>query len=173
MKGNQGIVELLNLPTLDEVLKQQGIDVNAVPDPAPDEAQINATVAKLHDLSARVAVTEGTEHSDSMDELAKEILAHARDLMAYGFNIDHPRARGIFEIAATMYGHAMSAVNAKRDAQLKTMKLALDKKKVELEEKRTHHAIGQAAATFDTDNTIIVEDRNKLIERLRAQMKPA
>jgi hypothetical protein len=106
-----------------------------------------------------------------MDELYKEILTHARDLMAYGFNIDSPRARGIFEIAGTMYGHAMSAANSKRDAQLKTMRFALDKKRVDLEEKRTNHLTGQQAATIDTENTIIVEDRNDLIKRLRHQIK--
>ena len=174
MKGHQGITDMLNLPSLEDVLKEQGIDVNAAPedhDASPDQQQIAGTMQRLHELNARMAAVEGTEHADSMDELYKEMLGHARELMSYGFNIDHPRARGIFEIAASMYGHAMSAANSKRDQQLKTMRLALDRKKVELEEKRTNHAVGQQAATIDTDNTIVVEDRNELIRRLRAQTK--
>jgi hypothetical protein len=168
VKGLTGITDMLNLPSLDEVLKERGIDVNAAP-VEPDEQKINQTIEKLHDLSSRMAMAQGTDHTDAMDELYKEIVTHARDLMAYGFNIDSPRARGIFEVAATMYGHAMSAVNAKRDAQIKTMRLALDQKKVDLEEKRTDYMIGQQAATIDTSNTIVVEDRNELIKRLRAQ----
>ena len=117
---------------------------------------------------------EGTDHAESMDELHREVLQHARDLMSYGFNIDSPRARGIFEIAASMYGHAMTAKNSKRDAQLKAMKLALDRKKVELEEKRTNHAIGQIeTATIDGDGTVIVEDRNELLRRLREKNAPS
>lgn len=174
IKGQDGITEMLNLPSLDEVLKQQGIDVHATAAPPPiepDPQVVARTVEKLHQLSGRVAASDGTDHTDAMDELYREILGHARDLMAYGYNIDHPRARGIFEIAASMYGHAMSAVNDKREAQLKTLRLNLDKKKVDLEEKRTNHAIGQNTATFDNENTIIVEDRNELIKRLRSQMK--
>ena len=51
------------------------------------------------------------------------------------------------------------------------MRLGLERKKVDLEERRTNHTIGQQAATIDPDNTIIVEDRNELIKRLRSQMK--
>jgi hypothetical protein len=172
MKGYQGITDMLNLPSLEDVLKEKGIDVNAAPPVERDEPQIAHTIEKLHDLTARMKMVEGTDHTDAMDSLYKEILDHARELMSYGFNIDQPRARGIFEIAATMYGHAMSAANSKREAQLKTMRLSLERKKVDLEERRTNHALGQQAATVDTDNTIIVEDRNELIKRLRSQMSP-
>jgi hypothetical protein len=170
MKGLTGITDMLNLPSLEDVLKEQGIDVNASAPIERDEPQIAQTIDKLHDLTARMMRVEGTDHTDAMDNLYKEILNHARELMAYGYNMDQPRARGIFEVAATLYGHAMNAANSKRDAQLKTMRLSLDRKKVDLEERRTNHAIGQQAATIDTDNSIVVEDRNELIRRLRAQM---
>lgn len=166
------ICSTLNLPTLSEALKEHGIDIDAAPAVEPDERKIAQTVDKLHDLTTRMTLMQGTDHTDAMDELYKEILTHARDLMAYGFNIDSPRARGIFEIAGTMYGHAMNAANFKRDFQIKTMRLALDKKKVDLEEKRTAHMLGQQAATI-SDNTITVEDRNELIKRLRSEMKVA
>lgn len=171
MKGHLGIRNMLNLPSLDEVLKDKGVDVNAPPVEPPDQQQISHTIEKLQNLTERMALVDGTDHTEAMDELYKEIVTHARDLMAYGFNIDHPRARGIFEVAASMYGHAMSAANAKREAQLKMMRVNLDRKKVDLEERRTNHAIGQQAATINpADNTIIVEDRNELIKRLRSQL---
>lgn len=173
----QGLDNFFNLPPLDEVLKDKGINLH-VPKPKEEEkpvateAEIQKAVTALHDLTARMALLEGTDHADAMDELYKEILGHARDLMAYGFNIEQNRARGIFEIAASMYSHAMSAKNSKRDAQLKAMRLALDRHKVDLEEKRTNHAIGQGqAATMTDDGTIVVEDRNELIRRLREQIK--
>jgi RNA processing factor Prp31 len=168
----QGLRNLLNLPSLDDVLKTKGIDVNTPPpDAPPDEQQISHTLEKLQHLTDRMALADGSDHTEAMNELYKEIVTHARDLMAYGFNIDSPRARGIFEVAATMYGHAMSAANSKREAQMKTIRLALDRKKVDLEERRTNHMVGQQAATMDhADNTIIVEDRNELIKRLRNQI---
>ena len=166
----KGISNMLNMPTLEEALREQNANAEpAEPVTPPDEVKIEDTVGRLNELTTRMALLDGTDHSAAMDEIYKEILGHARDLMDYGFNIDSPRARGIFEVASAMYGHAMSAANSKRDAQLKAMRLALDRKKVDLEEKRTNHVIGQQAATLTTDNTIIVEDRNELIRRLRAQ----
>lgn len=174
MKGYQGITDMLNLPSLDEVLREQGIDANeqtaGKDGDDVNEAEVAKTLGKLNDLSARVAATDGVDHSDAMDDLYREILNHARELMQYGYNMDQPRARGIFEVAATLYNHAMSAANSKRDAQLKTLKLGLERKRVELEERRTNHALGQQAATMDANNTIIVEDRNELIRRLREQV---
>lgn len=172
MRGviNDNIVEMLNLRPLDEMLKEKGVETETPTpsEPTPDEEVENA-VATLREISAKIAMIEGTDHSEAMDELHKEILGHARDLMSYGFNIDHPRARGIFEIAASMYAHAINAKNSKRDAQMKAMKLAMDKKRVELEEKRTNHQVGQADALIE-DGTILVEDRNEMLRRLREKI---
>ena len=152
-----GMEKFFDLPPLDEVLKANGIDVET------DDG--NNIVSQRSSL-------EGNDHSESMESLHEEIVQHARDLMAYGYNIDMPRQRGIFEIAASMYGHAMAAKVSKRDAQLKSIKLALDSRKVDLEEKRTNHIIGQTqAATIDGNGTIVVEDRNELLKKLREQIK--
>jgi hypothetical protein len=167
MRVNENIADILNLRPLDEVLKENGVDVTTE---TPEiDADTQHAVSTLRELSAKLTLIEGTDHAEAMDDLHGEILQHARDMMAYGFNIDHPRARGIFEIAATLYGHAISTKNAKRDAQLKSMKLAMEKKRIELEEKRTNHVIG-ANAAIESDTTILVEDRNELLRRIRQQM---
>ena len=88
----KGITDMLNLPSLDEVLKDQGVNVNASV-PEVDDPQITSTIAKLHDLTARMVMAEGTDHTDTMDALYKEILAHAREMMSYGFNIDQHQHR--------------------------------------------------------------------------------
>jgi hypothetical protein len=163
----QGIEKFLDLPPLDEVLKRQG--VNAEDDPI--EINVHKVMTDLREFSARSAMLEGTDHSEAMDSMHDEIITHARDLMTYGYNIDMPRQRGIFEIASILYGHAMNAKNTKRDAELKALRLALDRRKVDLEEKRTNHVIGQQAASIDDVGTIIVEDRNELLKRLRTQLK--
>jgi hypothetical protein len=180
MRGtiNENIIDMLDLRPLDEVLKEKGVDMETSEEPEvepeaePEEIDedMQSAVAALQDMSSKLSVIEGTDHADAMDELHKETLEHARDLMSYGFNIDHPRARGIFEIAASMYGHAISAKNSKRDAQLKALKLAMDRKRVELEEKRTNHAIGQTDTKIDSDGTILVEDRNELLRRMREKL---
>ena len=171
MKGtmNENIIEALNLRPLDEVLKEQGVDVYG-DEPQEDIAEpTEEPQFSLQDIKAKLQMIEGTDHAESMDDLHQEVLQHARDLMTYGFNLDHPRARGIFEIAASLYGHAMIAKNSKRDAQLKAMKLSLDRRRVDLEEKRTNHTIGQIDAQTATvgDDGIVVADRNELLRRMR------
>ncbi len=177
----QGLDSFFNLPPLDEVLKEKGIDVHSPkeeqPTPEkepPNEEEIQQAIANLREVSAKIAMLEGTDHSEAMDKLYEEIITHARDLMAYGFNTDQRGARGIFEIASLMYGHALSAKNSKRDAQIKALKLALDRRKVDLSEKKLNHDIGNGqVATTDNSGTIVVEDRNELIKRIRDQIKKA
>ena len=171
MKGtmNENIIDALNLRPLDEVLKEQGIDAFG-DEPQVEEVSepIDEPTHSMHDIKAKLQMIEGTDHAESMDDLHDEVLQHARDLMTYGFNLDHPRARGIFEIAASLYGHAMTAKNSKRDAQLKAMKMSLDRRRVDLEEKRTNHVIGQIdASPAMSDDGIVVADRNDLLRRIR------
>jgi hypothetical protein len=159
----KGLETFMNLRPLDEVLKEQGVDI---------DEEVEKAVTELRELSSRASMLEGTDHSDDMDSMHDEIIRHARDLMSYAYNIDIPRQRGIFEIAAIMYGHAMNAKNSKRDNQLKGLRLALDRRKVDLEEKRTNHVIGQEQTASTADgHTIVVEDRNELLKRLREQIK--
>jgi hypothetical protein len=156
----KNIENMLNLPSLDDVVKERGVDIEQ-----PNEEKVEQTMASLKDLTNRMAIWEGNDHAEAMDDLYTEIVGHARDLMSYGYNVDMPRQRGIFEIATMMYGHAINTKNSKRDAQLKALRLALDKKKLEMDEQRN----GQAA-TIDNNN-IVVEDRNELIRKLKEQMK--
>jgi hypothetical protein len=67
-----------------------------------------------------------------------------------------------------LYSTALKAKETKRDMQLKTMKLMLDSRKLDLEEKRLNHDLGDRP--FDAEATI-VEDRNELIRMAREQAK--
>jgi hypothetical protein len=172
MKGGYGISKTLGLPTLDEILKEKESE-KEIDLTTEEEEQIAKSSALIHDLSNKMSLLEGADHAEAMDEMHNEIAQHARDLMAFGYNTDMRSARGIFEVAATMYSHAISAKNSKRDAQIKALRLALDKKKVDLEEKRTNHSIGAGnadnVASTTSNGNIVVEDRNELIKRLREE----
>lgn len=170
----RGIEDMLNLPHLDDVLKEQGahprspdeeIEVEVEIDPGSDP-KISATLALAEQAAKKLSMLSGGDHDEAMDELHSEIMKHARDLMDLGFNMDQARARGIFEVAATMYKHAMDAKSTKRDAQLKAMKLALEERRVVIEEKQAGFGSGVIEA-----EAVVVEDRNELIKRLREQAK--
>ena len=84
--------------------------------------------------------------------------------MDLGFNVDQRSAATIFEKANMLYKTALDAKSSKRDSQLKTMKLMLEKRKLDLEEKRLKHEMGDVAVDADA---FIVDDRNALIKLMR------
>lgn len=159
---------MLNLPHLEDLLK------NDLPESEVEndvDAKLNDILEQAERAEKRLAMVNGTDHAESMDSLYDEIKKHAQDLMDLGFNIDHARARGIFEVASSMYKNAMDAKNSKRDAELKAMKLALDQKRLELETMRVKHEIGQGGGDGPIAEAVVVEDRNELIKRMREQIK--
>ncbi|CAM6054461.1 unnamed protein product [Sphagnum tenellum] len=172
----KGIIAALNLPSMEDVLREQGVlpdksaedvtDDNVSSD-VPD-SELMRTVEMAQQAQTRLDMVEGTDHAIALDKVFTETLKHAQDLMDLGFNVDIPRARGIFEVAANMYGQAISAKNSKRDAQLKAMKLALDQRKLDLDEKRLNAQLGETEKnTIVGEATVIKEDRNELIKRMR------
>jgi len=183
----RGIEETLNLPSLEEALREKGLEAPGITSAAPSEEEVedvseDEMVAEVPDgldlthaeqaaeLARRVRrmkQASGEDHEVAMDSLHKEGLSHARSLIDLAFNIDHARARGIFEQAANFYKIAMDSKNSKRDAQLKAMKLALDQRRVELEERKLLGPEEVAEATPVQQGAVMVEDRNELLRRWR------
>jgi hypothetical protein len=166
----RGITNMLNLPSLEDALAKNTDP--AQPDPKieePDDSTAMLTTA-LSMMENKIADAGGEDHSRSMDGLYDEALKHSRDLADLGFNVDHARARGMFEQAANFLKIALDAKNSKRDAQLKALKLVLDQRRVEIEEKRARAELGESANN-PGEATVVVEDRNDLIRRFRNQLK--
>lgn len=169
----QGIENMLGLPSMEDILKTtEPTDEDAPAEISEiDEAKMNAVVSMAKQAETSLALTDaqaGDGHAHAMDEIHKETLKHARDLMDLGFNVDQRSAATIFEKATMMYKAATDAKNSKRDMQLKAMKLALETKKLELDEYKMRSELGEKV--IETEHTII-EDRNELIKRLREQAK--
>jgi multidrug efflux pump subunit AcrA (membrane-fusion protein) len=177
----QGIRGFLNLPSLDDVLKEKGImpdnqehdhlenDESGEGEGIPNAAMMK-TIEMAQAAQERLDMVEGKDHAIAMDNIHKETLKHAQDLMDLGFNTEINRQRGIFEVATNMYGQAIAAKNAKREAQLKAMKLALDQRKLDLQEQQLKAQLGETEAnTIQGEGTFIREDRNELIKRMREQ----
>lgn len=182
-KGNKGITDMLNMPHLDEVLAENGVDYkeNALPEELPEPEQAVATTgdpgALMAALDQSLKTLEGSDHAKAMDDIYRETLEHSRTLMDLGFNVDERSRRGIFEIATAMYKNALDAKNSKRDAQLKLMKLMLDQRKQEFDEKKWKAERGESV-TLPGDDPVATaqvrereEDRNELIKQMRAELK--
>ncbi len=164
------IEHTLNLPSMEDMIKSD--EPTGEPefeyDDEANEAELQSAVALAEQADRFLAVQDGDGHAQAMDEIHKETLKTARDLVDLGFNVDQRSAATIFEKATMMYKAATDAKNSKRDMQLKAQKLMLDARKLELEERKLQHEMGDVPV--DAEATI-VEDRNELIRRMREELK--
>ena len=181
----KGIENMLGLPHLEDVLKEQEVDYENPEEPYKEVEQVEEettsvtvsnTTSLLTMLQEKLANIEGTDHAKSMDMIFEETLEHSRLLMDLGHNVDERSRRGIFEIATSMYKNALDAKNSKRDAQLKLMKLLLDQQKQDFEKQKWLAERGEAVGTTNEAGVpiataTIVEDRNELVKKMRAAMK--
>lgn len=166
----RGIDDMLNLPHMDEILKDKGIDHLEVETELTetDHLAISDSVGLLDAAAQKLALVEGTDHAKSMDTIYAETLEHSRNLMDLAYNVDERSRRGILEIATSMYKNAIDAKNSKREMQLKVMKLMQDQQKIDLDEKKFRADMGENVVE---SKAVVVEDRNELIKRMLAQAK--
>ena len=151
--------EILNLPESKKIVKQE------------EKKQIKNEVAQpfLRDInefdkiSAALPAVKGLGDlgDQELDDLAKRATEAYEDIMDLGMNVEARYSGRLFEVAAGMLGHAISAKTAKLDKKLKMIDLQRKKQKLDQD-------------TSDTDNGIplngdgfIVTDRNSLIEKLK------
>jgi hypothetical protein len=172
------IQEALDLPTLENLLRTSAQDtaaVNAEPEqdiPEDDQDQMAMQLGAALGAGAlppQVAEdAQAKDHADSMDVVYGETLQHARDLMDLGYNVDTRSAGRIFENAANMYKIAIEAKNSKRKAQFDKTKLEQEQQKIDIVERkaRGENDSESNSGALDT-GSVVIEDRNELIRRLR------
>ncbi len=160
---SKGLAETLNMKSLDEILAETA--------GAEEEEQVSLPATVEEDEAAdsplmkRVEMTN-TSFSGDMDEVFEKAMEMADSAADLANNIDPARAARMFEVAGQQLKIAIDASSAKRDSQLKLMKLIQDQKKLELEELRLRTELGEEIG--NKADVIMVEDRNKLLAQIRA-----
>lgn len=160
MAMTKKFLDALNIPSMNDIFGDDAVDDEDVT--SPPSSSDDVAVPSLSPVCADNDFVEGRDHADKMDEIHRQTLQHAAELMEFGYNAEPNRSRGFFEIAASMYGRAIEASNSKRESQLKAMRLALIQRKQELDAK-TETQTFQSTGNGDV---VIVEDRNALLRRL-------
>jgi hypothetical protein len=154
--------ELLNLPENKKIVKaeEKKKEVAATAEP------LLRDIAEFDKISAALPQVKGLgDVSDSeLDGLARKAEDAYDDLMDLGMNVDSRYSGRVFEVAASMLGHAITAKTAKLDKKLKMIELQLKKAKLDQDA-----AGGENGLTIPGDG-YIVTDRNSLLEKLK-QMK--
>jgi hypothetical protein len=158
------LVELFNIA--DQDLEENPVERDL---PAP------ATLAEINDIIERVDLALPTVRDlDTADSELDELAQTARDgydqMMDLALNVE-PRFSGpIFQTAATMIGHAITAKTAKLDKKLRMIDLQLKKARLDQVERREQ----QKAQTADTIPGIgTVLDRNEILKLLAQENKNA
>jgi hypothetical protein len=81
--------------------------------------------------------------------------------MDLGMNVEARYSGRLFEVAASMLGHAIQAKSAKLDKKLKMIDLQLKKQKLDQD------ALGIDDSVTIPGDGVIVTDRNSLLEKLK------
>ena len=154
--------ELLNLPESKKIIKQD------------EKAQLKAEVAKpfirdmdeFDKISAALPQVKGLGDAGDaeLDALAQKAQDAYEDIMDLGMNVEARYSGRLFEVAASMLGHAIQAKTAKLDKKLKMIDLQLKKQKLDNDSNTSDDGV-----TIQGDG-VIISDRNSLLEKLK-QMK--
>jgi hypothetical protein len=151
--------EVLNLPENKKIIKDE------------EKRQVKAEVAapfirdisEFDKISAALPQVKGLgDLGDSeLDALAQKAQDAYEDIMDLGMNVEARYSGRLFEVAASMLGHAIQAKTAKLDKKLKMVDLQLKKQKIDQD------AMGIDDSVTLQGEGVIVTDRNSLLEKLK------
>jgi hypothetical protein len=151
--------EILNLPESKKIVKQE------------EKKQVKAELAEpfMRNISEFDKISEalpqvkglGDAGDAELDELAQKAKDAYEDIMDLGMNVEARYSGRLFEVAASMLGHAIQAKSAKLDKKLKMIDLQLKKQKLDQD------AMGIDDSVNIQGEGFIVTDRNSLLEKLK------
>jgi hypothetical protein len=167
------IEEIFDLPSANEI----DYDMNL-----PDEDETGVDIAKLQETleiadkidQALPAVRDLETLDKDMDEYANKAMTAFKDLMDLGENVEDRNAAGIFDVASKMMTNAIAAKTAKMDKKLKVIQMQMQKRKLDLEEKKVQM---QIAKMNDADSSNTIEgsaeefDRSSLINDIMKKVR--
>ena len=152
--------EILNLPESKKIIKQEEQKQLSAPEP------LLRDINEYDKISAALPMVKGLgDLGDAeLDELAQKAKDAYEDIMDLGMNVEARYSARMFEVAASMLGHAITAKSAKLDKKLKMIDLQLKKQKLD------NDANGADDSVTIQGEGVIISDRNSLLEKLK-QMK--
>jgi hypothetical protein len=151
--------EILNLPESKKIVKQeekrQVKEEKATP--------FLRSMDEYDKISAALPMVKGLGDiaDNELDDLAKKATDAYDDIMDLGMNVEARYSARMFEVAASMLGHAIQAKSAKLDKKLKMIDLQLKKHKIDQDTMPEEQGVNIQG------DGVIIADRNSLIEQLK------
>ena len=153
--------ELFNLPekesappvprSINEELAEKAQQISSLDESLEAVSQIQQTLPKIVEID--------NLNDQELDDLANKAEKAYDDLMDLGMNVEVRYSGRIFEVAASMMGHAITAKSNKIEKKLKAIDLQLKKLKIDND------------SGADPNNVIngqgyVITDRNELLKKL-------
>jgi hypothetical protein len=151
--------EILNLPESKKIVKQEEKEQRKAEVAQP----FIRNISEYDKIAAALPQVKGLgDIADTeLDDLAKKATDAYDDIMDLGMNVEARYSARMFEVAASMLGHAIQAKSAKLDKKLKMIDLQLKKQKIDQEVSPEEQGINIQG------DGVIIADRNSLIEQLK------
>jgi hypothetical protein len=151
--------EILNLPESKKIVKQEEKEQRKAEVAQP----FIRNISEYDKISAALPQVKGLgDIADTeLDDLAKKATDAYDDIMDLGMNVEARYSARMFEVAASMLGHAISAKSAKLDKKLKMIDLQLKKHKIDQDSSPEEQGVNIQG------DGVIIADRNSLIEQLK------
>lgn len=161
----KGLANTFGLPTLEEVIGE----TDDLPMDIDEDTEIDTelTPTETADEMIEEIKEKVGDHARAMDLIYEDTLKHASDIAELAFDMEPTKAPRMLEVAAIHYKTAMDAKEAKLNAVLKLAKVVQDMTKLRLEAHKVSHETGETIS--EKANVVMVEDRNVLLEQLRAE----
>jgi hypothetical protein len=151
--------EILNLPESKKIVKQEEKEQRKAEVAQPfirNISEYDKIASALPQVKGLGDIADG-----ELDDLAKKATDAYDDIMDLGMNVEARYSARMFEVAASMLGHAISAKSAKLDKKLKMIDLQLKKQKIDQELSPEDQSVNIQG------DGVIIADRNSLIEQLK------
>jgi len=150
--------EILNLPESKKVVKAEETR-RELPATVPP---LLRDISEFDKIAAALPAVKGLGDmgDQELDELAQKAKDAYEDIMDLGMNVEARYSARMFEVAASMLGHAITAKTAKLDKKLKMIDLQLKKQKLD------NDSSSDDGVTISGEG-VIITDRNSLIEKLK------
>ena len=151
--------EILNLPESKKIVKQEEKEQRKAEIAQP----FIRNISEYDKIAAALPQVKGLGDiaDNELDDLAKKATDAYDDIMDLGMNVEARYSARMFEVAASMLGHAISAKSAKLDKKLKMIDLQLKKHKIDQDSSPEEQGINIQG------DGVIIADRNSLIEQLK------
>lgn len=168
------IEEIFDLPSANIHDTEYEFDVTEASKLDLDKLQETLETADKID-QALPAVRDLETLDKDMDEYANKAMDAFKDLMDLGQNVEDRNAAGIFDVASKMMTNAITAKTAKMDKKLKVIQMQMQKRKLDLEEKKVQMQIAKMTENDSDDGTFTGAaeefDRASLINDIVAKVK--